>query len=405
MPAEIKNFKYAAKDANGKKIQGTKRALSSSEILSWLSEQKLTPVSVKDISADGVKKDNSGSAAKGFKSGDLAALCWQLSTMVEGGIPIISALETIAEDSANPRMKKMLKTISQKMQKGDMFSECMAGFPRVFNKLSCSIITAGESSGNLALSLQRLAQYYDNRDEFQKKVRGAMVYPAFVFVFIIFIVAFIMTFIVPRFTIIFDLLGGDLPAFTKGFMAFYEWLKGNIQYVLAAVLLAVIAAFMVNRTPKGHTFFSKTVLKVPLIGNIISQAFVVVFCRTMSTLLASGISILEVFDILSSMTGNDIIKRSIADTKQHVVEGSNVSAGLRSSGFFPPMVGKMVQVGEESGSITKVLDRTADYYERKVSALIQAMLTLLEPVMIVTVGGIVLVVLLALYLPIFTMSG
>jgi len=214
-----------------------------------------------------------------------------------------------------------------------------------------------------------------------------------------------MTFIIPRFRMIFDQFGGQLPAFTRAFMGFYDFVRFNLIYIVGSAFLIGFAATFISKTPKGHYFYSKMALRIPLFGKILSQAFIAMFCKTMSTLLAAGVSVLEVFDILATMTKNDIIKDAIVRSREHIVQGSNVSLGLATAGFLPNMVVKMIQVGEESGSLPQVLERTSDYYERKVDATISTVLGLLEPIMIVTVGGIVLVVILALYLPIFSMGG
>jgi type IV pilus assembly protein PilC len=254
-------------------------------------------------------------------------------------------------------------------------------------------------------SLKRLAEYFDNRDKLARKVKGAMAYPIFVLSFIVVIVIFIMTFIIPRFRSIFDQFGGELPAFTRAFMGFYDIVRFNVFYILGTVFVLIfVGVTAYTKSKKGHYIFSKITLSIPLIGKIISQAFIVSFCRTMATLLAAGVSVLEVLEILSTMTDNDIIKTAIVETKESVVGGANISQSLAASGFFPNMVVKMIQVGEESGSLARVLDRTSNYYERKVDSTITTVMSLLEPVMIVTVGGIVLVVVLALYLPIFSMS-
>jgi len=325
--------------------------------------------------------------------------------MVEGGIPIIGALETISSDIDHPQLKELMVQIGEKMKKGETMSETMAQFPKVFNSLSCAIIMAGESGGNLSDALRRLAEYFDNRDKFAKKIKGAMAYPAFVLGFIILIVVFIMAFIIPRFTLIFEQLGDELPGFTQGFMNVYDLLYNNAALIVGGIVVLVVGCIMYSKTEKGHYRFSKAFLSLPMIGRVATQAFVVIFCKTMSTLISSGVSIMDTFDILLTMTNNDIIKAAIVDTKQRLVEGSSVSASLGSSGFFPSMVVKMTQVGEESGSMSKVLERTADYYERKVDATIDTLMSLLEPIMIVTVGSIVLVVTLALYLPIFSMGA
>jgi len=405
MEEKIRKFKYTARDFTGKKKEDLMQASSSNEVVSYLRGQGFTPILVTEISKGKKKKQATSGRKKRIKSSDLSALCWQLTTMVEGGIPIIGAIETISEDIDNPQLKELLAKVSEKMNKGEALSEALAQFPKVFNKLSCAIVLAGETGGNLSESLRKLAEYFDSRDKFAKKVKGAMAYPAFVVVFIVLIVIFIMTFIIPRFTIIFTQLGDDLPAFTQGFMNIYHMIYDNALYIVGFIAILIIAGIMMFKTTKGHYIFSRVFLSVPLFGKVISQAFIVVFCRTMSTLISSGVSVMDTFSILQTMTANDIIRDAITTTKDRVVEGVSVSASLSSSGFFPNMVVKMVQVGEESGSMSKVLERTADYYERKVDAMINTLMSLLEPVMIVTVGGIVLVVTLALYLPIFSMGS
>jgi len=400
----MQSYKYIARDLSGVRNEGFRQAVSPNDVLAYLRERDLTAVSVSEISAS-VRQGRRVSHQKRIKSSELSALCWQLTTMVEGGIPITTALDTISEDIENLYLQEILRQILERMERGETFSDSMSEFPKVFNRLSCAMVLAGETGGTMPESLRRLAEYFDSRDKLTKKVKGAMAYPVFVVTFIIVIAVFIMAFIVPRFSVIFDQFGGELPAFTRGFMGVYDMLRLNLVYIIGFILLLIISGVLISRTRKGHYLFCRIVLGVPLLGKVISQAFVVMFCKTMATLLAAGVSVLEVFDILSAMTDNDIIKDAIICTKERVVGGSNISMGMAESGFFPNMVVKMMQVGEESGSLSKVLNRTADYYERKVDSMITTLMSLLEPIMIVAVGGIVLTVVLALYLPIFSMGG
>ncbi|HUT28304.1 MAG TPA: type II secretion system F family protein [Sedimentisphaerales bacterium] len=400
----MKSYQYIARDSSGARREGYSKALSANDVLGWLRDNGYTPVSVSEISV-AAQKARPKSRRGRIKSADLAALCWQLTTMVEGGIPITSAIETIADDIESGQLQNVLTQVLEKMQKGETFSESIGNFPHVFNQLSRAIILAGETGGSLPTSLKRVAEYFDNRDKLARKIKGAMAYPIFVVTFIVLIVIFIMAFIIPRFKTIFDQFGGELPAFTRGFMGVYDALRFNLVYIIGFILLVVTGAvFAYTKTQKGHYFFSRLTLALPLFGKLISQAFVTMFCKTMSTLLGSGVSVLEAFTILSTMARNDIIRDAVTRTREQVVGGCNIHVSMAQAGFFPNMVVKMVQVGEESGSLTRVLDRTADYYERKVDATITTLMSLLEPVMIVTVGAIVLVVVLALYLPIFTMS-
>ena len=399
----MRSYRYVARDDTGSRREGQTQAISSNDVLGWLREQGCTPISVNEITIRTELAQTSSHRGR-IKSADLAALCWQLTTMLEGGIPITTALDTTAEDIEQLALRRVLEEISGKIKRGKPFSECAAEFPRVFNELCCAIILAGETSGNLGAALRRLAEYFENRDKLIKKVKGAVTYPIFVFGFIVLIIVFIMAFIVPRFTMIFKQIGGELPAFTRGFMGFYDFVRFNLHFIAGGVLLVIIGAILFNKTRTGHYTFSRIALALPVFGKFFREVFLVTFCRTMATLLAAGVSVLEVLDILSGMSRNDIIKSAVIRTRQQIVEGSNISLSVAAAGFFPNMVVKMIQVGEESGSMPNVLERTADHYERKVEAMITTMMALLEPIMIITVGAIVLVVVLALYLPIFTMS-
>ncbi len=397
------NFKYIARDTVGERKEGVKQAVSASDVLGWLRELGLTPVSVTELSTVTAKQRTRTRRRKCIKSADLSALFWQLTTMLEGGIPITTALETIGDDVDNLRLQQVLKHLLDKIQKGQTLSDSLAEFPEIFNKLTCAIILAGETGGSLPESMRRLAEYFDSRDRLKKKIQAAMAYPAFVLIFVIMIMVFIMTFIIPRFQKVFEQFGGELPGFTKAFMGFYEFVRGNILFLIGGIVFLAVATVFVSKTSKGHQTLCRISLRFPLLGKIISQGFVATFCRTMSTMVSAGVSVLEVFDILSVMTNNDVIKSAIVNSRDRIVQGSNISTSLSGSGFFPNLVVKMMQVGEESGSMSRVLDRTADYYERKVDTTIRTVMSLLEPIMIVSVGAIVLVVVLALYLPIFSM--
>ena len=399
----MKGYKYIARDSEGARREGLSQAISSNDVLAWLREQGLTPISIDEMTA--TQEGRRKRSRKHIKTSELAAFCWQLTTMLEGGIAITVSFDTIAEDVENSQFQYIVEYISDKIKKGTPVSEAMEEFPRVFNRLSRAIILAGETGGNMAEAVQKLANYFDNRDKLARKIKGALAYPIFVCVFIVLIVIFIMAFIIPRFRTIFTDLGGRLPAFTRGFMAFYDFIVHNLIFIVGSVFLFIIFCVLLYRTKKGHYLFSRIVLVLPLFGKLIVQAFVATLCRTMSTLMAAGVSILEVLDILTEMASNDILRAAVVKTRENIVAGANISLSMAGTGFFPNMLVKMVQVGEESGSLPTVLDKTADHYERKVDLTIHTMTILLEPIMIITVGAIVLVVLLAMYLPIFTMSG
>ncbi len=399
----MKSYKYVARNSTGTRKNGSVQAASSDDVLGYLQEQGLTPISVDEISKGSSKRRRTGSS-KRIKSAELSALCWQMTNMFQGGIPITEALEMIAEDTDNLYLRQILEDISEKVKKGESFSDGIAEYPNVFNKLSYALVMAGETSGNMGDAMRRLAEYFDKRDKLGKKLKGATAYPIFVLSFIVLIVIFIMAFIVPRFKTIFDQLGGELPLFTRVFMGFYDLLKNNMLYIIGFIIVLITSGVLISKTKKGHYYFSKAALRIPLLGKIFSQAFLAVFSRTMSTLLSAGISVVEVFDVLSGMTGNDVIKSAIVKAREGIVEGSRISLSMAETGFFPNMVTKMIRIGEESGSLPIILERTSEHYERKVDSAITTLTSLLEPIMIISVGAVVAVVVIALYLPIFTMS-
>ncbi|MBN2589339.1 MAG: type II secretion system F family protein [Sedimentisphaerales bacterium] len=398
-------FRYVARDNTGELTEGITRAATETEVLGWLRDQGCTPVTVETLDV-GVKKKLHLPFYQRITSGELAAVFWQLSTMVEGGITMVEALEAIAEDIDNSKLQQVLMQILENLERGDQISTGMGEFPSVFNKLVCALILAGETGGNIAIAFQRVAEYYTNRDKLARKIKKAMAYPAFVFGFVLLIVVVIMTLVIPRFIEIFDQFGaGNLPAFTQAFMSFYYVFYNYWYFIIAGFLgLIFLFYFLYTKTESFHAFWSRIALKLPLFGKLIKYAFVSSFCKTSSNLLRGGVPVIEVFEILSEMNANDIIKDTVDRAKESIIAGTSIFLSMATTKFFPNMLIKMVRAGEDSGALWKTLDKTADYYEDKVDAQISAMTNLLEPLMIILVGAIVLVVVLALYMPIFSMS-
>lgn len=399
----MKSYTYIARDMAGARREGVLAANSSNEAMEILHQRQFTPISVHETLARGNGKRQAVRRGR-VGSADLGAVCWQLSTMLEGGLTITAALDIIAGDTENLQLRGILQETLARVNEGKLLSDGFGAYPRVFNRLALAIVIAGETSGDLGKALRTLAEYFDNRDRIAKKIRGAVSYPIFVLTLITVIVIGIMTLIVPRFRTIFQQLGGELPAFTRAFMGVYEVLCHHVLYLAVAAVGAVFGAVVLARTNGGHRLLSKTVLRLPLFGKLFSEAFVAMFCRTIATLLDAGVPVLDTFEILRGMSNNDIITSAITRVKQHVAGGSNIALGMAAAGFFPNMVVKMAQVGEESGSLPAILRKTSEHYERRITSTIDAMTGLLEPVMITTIGAVVLVVVIALYLPIFTIS-
>jgi len=399
----MKTFDYVAWDHAGNCVEGNRQAASQEELLAYLRNQSLTPAVINETAAARQEKTQ-GVRYKKVKSADLATFCWQLSTMLSGGLSITSAIQTIGDEMPNSYFEHVLKTMADKIEKGMSLTDCVRQYPKVFGKLCCAIVMAGETGGSLVTALERLAEHYENRDKLVRKVRGAMAYPAFVVGFIILIVIVLMTLIVPRFATMFEEFNGELPAFTRGFMAIYEMLANNVLYIIIGTAGIITGLTLYGKTKKGHVHFCKLILSAPIFGKIVLMAFVAMFCKTLSTLIGAGVSLLDAFQILAEMTNNDLLREGVMQTREKMVEGKNISKSMEEVGFFPGVAIKMAQIGENSGSLSSVMEKTSEYYEKKVDSLVSVMLGMLEPVLIVTVGAIVLIVILAMYLPIFSLS-
>lgn len=400
----MQTFEYTAWDQAGNRHKGLRQAESRQEILTFLRHENLTPVSIVELGAAPAEEKKTRVRIRKVKSEQLAAFCWQLATMLEGGLSITSSIQTIAEDAGNPYFEHILMQAASDLEQGQTFSQAIAQYPTVFNHMARAMVMAGETSGSLVSSMQHLAAYYQERDKLTKKVRGAMAYPIFVVVFIVLIVIALMTFIIPRFEIMFEQFKGELPAFTRGFMAVYHGIVGNLLYILVGLALAGVGTFLFARTRRGRDLLCRLELSLPVLGQIKRMAFVSIFCRTLSLLVSAGVSVLDAYRILADMTHNHLLSSAVLEARRQMTEGQDMATSLESTGVFPGVAVKMTQIGEQSGSLVSVMMKTSEFYSRKVEEKISALLGLMEPVLIVSVGAIVLVVLLAMYLPIFSMK-
>ncbi|OQY06974.1 MAG: hypothetical protein B6I25_02810 [Planctomycetales bacterium 4572_13] len=294
----MKTFEYVAWDHSGNCKEGVRQASSQDELLTHLRSEELTPAVINEVVGTQPKKTDQVRYKK-VKSVELATFCWQLNTMLSGGLSITVAIQTIADEITNPYFEYILKKMSGQIEKGMSFTDCLYQYPKVFGKLCCAIVMAGETGGSLTASLERLAEHYENRDKLIRKVRGAMAYPCFVVGFIVVIVIVLMTLIVPRFSLMFEEFNGELPAFTRGFMAFYDMLVHYILHILVVTAGLIVGLVAYGKTKKGHEKLSQVMLSVPVFGNIILMSFVAMFCKTLGTLIGAGVSVLDAFGILN----------------------------------------------------------------------------------------------------------
>ncbi len=401
----MKTFRYILRDESGKQYTGTYDAVSHSEVIVWARCQGRIPVLIEELDKAGRRNSKKKKTrSQKVKLDELAAFCWQISTMMDGGVSITEALEVTANDIENQYFGEILQSISQDIKAGSTFSESLKKYPKVFNTFFHAMTMAGESSGNIPPVFRRLADYFIKREKLVREVKGALSYPCFVVGFVVLIVVVMGTMIIPRFKDMFKMFKNELPAFTQNYMAVYDYIGGNFWWMAIVIGTVTAAATYYFRTVEGHRVFSRITLRMPIAGNIILNAFVTTFCNTTSTLLMAGVPVLETLDIVKAMSKNDMIREAMSFTQMRIEEGENISAAMDGCGLFPNIVIKMAQVGEQSGSLSDVFDKTSDYFQRKVENLITSMTRMIEPVMMVGVGGIVLVTVIALYLPVFTMS-
>ena len=401
----MKTFRYILRDESGKQYTGNYEAVSHSEVIVWARCQGRIPVLIEEV--DKLRKKagkKKKSQRKKVSLDEMAAFCWQMSTMMEGGVSVTEALETTADDIDNQYFGDILIAICQDIKAGSTFSDAIKKYPKVFNTFFCAMTMAGESSGNIPPIFVRLAEYFIKREKLIREIKGALSYPCFVAGFVVLIVVAMATLIIPQFKQMFEMFKGDLPAFTQTYMNGYDYLAANFWWMAIIIVVAVMGTTAYSKTEKGHRNMSRLALNMPLFGGIILNGFVTTFCNTVGTLLHSGVPVLETLDIVKAMTTNDIIKEAITHTQKRIEEGENISKAMEETQLFPNLVVKMAQVGEQSGSLSGVFDKTSDYFQRKVEHLITSMTKMIEPVMMVCVGAIVLVTVIALYLPVFTMS-
>ena len=422
-------FNYVAMDAKAKELNGTVDAASLQEAIGRVREMGLFPTNVTEAGADKDKKPRKGEtpgnaasptvAAKGagkknlaqfeipfltptsLKSKVLTSFTRQLATLIDAGLPLVRGLNVLNKQEKNPLLKKTITKMVESVEGGSTFSEALALHPKIFNKLYVNMVRAGEAGGVLDVTLVRLADFQEKAQKIKNKVISAMVYPAVVMFVALGILAFLLTFIIPKFQDIFkDLLEGkELPALTRFVMLASSVVKDHFLVVFAVIAVLVVVAKLVNKTQKGAYLFDKLKLNSPLLGQLIRKVGIARFSRTLGTLISSGVPILQALNIVKETAGNAVIAEAITQVHDAVKEGERITHPLEASKVFPPMVVGMVDVGEETGALPDMLMKVADVYEDEVDNAVGAMTSLLEPIMIVFLAVVVGTIVIAMFMP------
>ena len=396
-------YKWVGKNKENKVRKGELEAVSEEAVKAQLSRQRITPTKIKPKPKD--LFENVSFLQPKVKMHDIILFARQFSTMIDAGLPIIQCLDILFSQQANVTLKKMLKQIKESVEGGATLAEALKKFPKHFDDLFVNMIAAGEAGGILDAILRRLAAYMEKAARLKAQVKGAMTYPIVTLLIAIVVLAVILVFVIPVFEEMFADFGGELPVPTQIVVAMSEIVKSKILYIIVGIVLFIIAFKKFYKTDKGHDIVDDLTLKTPVFGSLLRKVAVSKFTRTMGTMLASGVAILEALDIVAKTAGNRSVEKAIYSVRTGIAEGRTMADPLQESGVFPPMVCQMIGVGESTGALDAMLEKIADFYDEEVDQAVDNLTALIEPFMLVflgvTIGGLVI----AMYLPIFKMAG
>ncbi|SDX41744.1 type II secretion system inner membrane protein GspF [Marinobacter mobilis] len=400
MPA----FDYKALDARGKQKQGVLEADSARAVRQQLREKGLSPLEV-NPAVEKPSRSNPLSSRGGLSAADLALVTRQLATLIQSGIPIEQALSAAAQQSQKPRLKSMMIAIRAKVMEGYSLAESLGEFPRAFPRLYRSTVAAGEHAGHLDLVLNRLADHTENRQEARQKIQLAAIYPIILSVVAVAIVIFLLTYVVPDIIEVFLKQGQELPALTRAMLAISDFLSSYGLFVAIAIALAVVAFRVALRKPANRLRFHRSLLNMPLFSGMVRGVNTAQYASTLSILTTSGVPLVEAMRIAGEVLSNDYLRQELRGAAQKVSEGGSLHRSLDQTGYFPPMMLHMIASGEASGELDSMLERTARMQENTLQAKIAAIVGLFEPMMLLVMGGVVLIIVLAIMLPILNMSN
>ncbi len=395
-------FKYTAKDQNAKTVSGKINAESQSLVIEELRKRNLTVISVVEVKGGGLAQMSF--QFKRVKGDDIVIFSRQLSTMVDAGIPIIQGLDALQEQVANPYFQSIIANIRDDIQLGNSLAAAFAKHPRVFDPLFINMIKVGETGGVLSKVLDRISSYMEKTLKLKRKVQSALVYPTVVICMAIIITIILLVKVVPVFTSIYQGFDQKLPAMTLLLISMSDFLKKYILLVIVFFFLLSMALARWHKTEKGALILDRMILKMPLFGDLIRKVAISRFCRTLATLIQSGVPILESLNIVGKSSGNKVIEVVVEEVKNTVREGESITGPLVRSGVFPSMVTRMISIGEKSGQMEKMLTKISEFYEDQVDAAVAGLTSIIEPLIMGVLGIVVGFIVIALFLPIISIT-
>jgi type IV pilus assembly protein PilC len=396
-------FEYTARNTTNGQIQkGQLDAPSRDEVNSYLRKNRLILVSLREAP----KKININfSTAQRIKTRDIVIFTRQFATMINAGLPLVQSLNILAQQTENKALAEVTKAVVYDVESGNTLADAFAKHPRAFSDLYVNMVAAGEAGGILDTILQRLATFLEKNDALVRKVKGAMVYPAVILSVAVIAIAVLLIFVIPVFQEMFASVNLELPLPTRIVIGMSEFLLGYWYLLLAGLAGVVFAIRRYYATPGGRKRIDAMLLSSPVLGDLLRKSAVSRFTRTLGTLISSGVSILEGLEITAKTAGNMVIHDAVMASRQSIAGGETIASPLEKSKVFPPMVISMIAVGEQTGGLDEMLSKIADFYDEEVDVAVSALLSLMEPVMIVILGVVVGGMVVAMYLPIFDMMN
>jgi type IV pilus assembly protein PilC len=390
-------FTYTARAVNGDLKSATIDAPSRDDVIKQLRQLRLNVVKIDEGTANRKKRGGS------IKMRDIVIFTRQFSTMINAGLPLVQALDILAQQSENPALKDVTRQVVFDVESGNTLADAMRKHPKAFTELYVNMVAAGEAGGILDTILMRLAVFMEKNDALIRKVKGAMIYPAVIVSVAAIAITVLLIFVIPTFQTMFESANIALPLPTRIVIGMSHALKSYWYVVLGAMIATFVSIKKYYQTPNGKLTIDRTLLKMPVLGDVLRKSAVSRFTRTLGTLISSGVSILDGLEITAKTSGNRVIQDAIMESRASIAGGETIAAPLKKSQVFPPMVISMIAVGEQTGGLDEMLSKIADFYDEEVDAAVSGLLALMEPLMIVFLGVVVGGMVVAMYLPIFDM--
>jgi type IV pilus assembly protein PilC len=395
------SYSWKGKGKGGKIQQGVVAAESKEAVVALLRKQQILVTAVTEKGKEIALPKFGG----GVKQKEIAIFTRQFSVMIDAGLPLVQCLEILGSQQKNRVFQKVLFEVRQDVESGSTLADALRKHPKVFNDLFCNMIAAGEAGGILDTILQRMSAYIEKRVKLQSAVRSAMIYPAAVVTIAVGVVVVILWKVIPTFAALFEGLGAQLPLPTRVTIAISKFL-GRYMWLLALLAGAgVFALFQYHKTPKGKRHIDRILLRLPVLGILLRKIAVARFCRTLGTLLTSGVPILDGLEITARTSGNSIVEDAIMATRKSIEEGKTIAQPLEETEVFPAMVIQMISVGEQTGALDAMLSKIADFYEDEVDEAVENLMALLEPAMILFLGVMIGGIVISMYMPMFSLIG